>query len=409
MNVTKLVAFIAPKTHDCTHRTLFFYFCRDCHAMTPFYYRRHMLVLVVHEILHLLLLPCAVHPLLTPRNMQIARSKHAIEKRRRMQFLESNYSTQHLLDLKSTLYSAIENEDQPQQSKFKQRHILLQSYAFHWTALLQREYQESLNDLQLRRKSYTRKQLEESGLTIPSAVATTETELYGEKIVRVTLPDFLYRPMSDEEEGSKKLQDRFKRGDALSLSPLMTFRGKEILPREGLVMEVGKDYLTLGVGSSWPSGLMEMRKYDTYLVRLDRSLSNTPLKAQEASLEQLRRGEGGDVADLLVELFYREPSALDKANEKISDQYFDLGSNASLEKQVEDALEQAMKGAKFVPNFSQQEAIVWALRRKIALIRGPPGTGDVKINIMCYYLLHNYDKYFRTFPLLLFWNRQNSR
>jgi hypothetical protein len=292
-----------------------------------------------------------------------------------LQSAESSDSTQQLLELGSTLSSptSIDYEPQPQPSEFKRRHILLQSYAIHWTTLLQREYQETVNDLQARRKSYTRQQLEDSGLAILSAVATTETELYGEKIVRVTLPEFLYKPMSDEAKGMKKLQDRFKRGDALSMSPLVTFRGKEVQPREGLVIDVGKDYLTLGVGSTWPSGMMEMRKYDTYLVRLDRSLSNTPLRAQQASLEQLRKGQAGDVAELLVQLFYKEPSSLDVARKDISDQLFDLSGNSSLEEQVEEALVQAMKGANFAPNASQQEAIVWALKRKIALIRGPPG------------------------------------
>ena len=65
------------------------------------------------------------------------------------------------------------------------------SYAFHWEALLQREYQDTVAELQQRRKSYTRSQLEASGLALFNAVATPETELYGEKIVRVSILNLL--------------------------------------------------------------------------------------------------------------------------------------------------------------------------------------------------------------------------
>ena len=91
----------------------------------------------------------------------------------------------------------------------------------------------------------------------------------------------------------QQVRDRFKRGDALLLSPQISFRGKDVLPKEGLVIDVGRDYLTLGVGTSWPTGLMEMRKHDIYRVRLDRSLSNVPLRAQQISLEKLRKGQAG--------------------------------------------------------------------------------------------------------------------
>ena len=37
-----------------------------------------------------------------------------------------------------------------------------------------------------------------------------------------------------------------------------------------------------------------------------------------------------------------------------------------------------MSHMSFKPNKSQQEAVVWALKRKIAMIRGPPGTGKTR-------------------------------
>ncbi|EJK56504.1 hypothetical protein THAOC_23595, partial [Thalassiosira oceanica] len=53
-------------------------------------------------------------------------------------------------------------------------------------------------ELRQRRKTYTRLQLESSGLAIFSATASPESELYGEKIVRVTV---------DDSMGDKKLRN----------------------------------------------------------------------------------------------------------------------------------------------------------------------------------------------------------
>lgn len=186
---------------------------------------------------------------------------------------------------------------------------------------------------------------------------------------------------SDSSSNSRmKLRDKFKRGDALVLTPQISFRGKDIDPKEGLVLDVGHDYMTLGVGNSWPLGLMEMRKHpDTYRVRLDRSMSSVPLTAQRKSLDKLRKGEAGSVANLLVQLFYKEPSSLDVAREEISNCNLE-DQTTPLEEQISSAMEDAMANMKFKPNASQQESVVWALKRKVALIRGPPGTGTCKVS-----------------------------
>lgn len=85
-------------------------------------------------------------------------------------------------------------------------------------------------ELQLRRKSYTRSQLESSGLSLFNAIATPETELYGEKIVRISL---LNKSHKYDNGGGEKLREKFKRGDVLVLTPEILFRGKDIAPREG--------------------------------------------------------------------------------------------------------------------------------------------------------------------------------
>ena len=133
------------------------------------------------------------------------------------------------------------------------------------------------------------------------------------------------------------------------------------MPREGIVTDVGTDYITLGVGNTWPVGLMELRKHDSYRVRLDRSLSNVPLKVQRLALDELRKDKAGVVARELVQLFYNQ--------NVYSGQDFVLHDK----QQVTTTLDKVSRDIDFKPNESQREAVVWALSRRLGLIRGPPG------------------------------------
>ena len=75
-------------------------------------------------------------------------------------------------------------------------------YAAYWEQLLQREYRETADQLRERRAKWSRQRLEASGLIVFGASATPETDLFGEKVVRVSKP------------GETRLADRFSRGDA---------------------------------------------------------------------------------------------------------------------------------------------------------------------------------------------------
>jgi hypothetical protein len=61
----------------------------------------------------------------------------------------------------------------------------LAEYAAYWEHLLLTKYQETAAQLQERQKMWSRQRLEESGMSIFGAVAESELELFGEKIVRI--------------------------------------------------------------------------------------------------------------------------------------------------------------------------------------------------------------------------------
>mmetsp|Transcript_22929 Transcript_22929/g.46357 ORF Transcript_22929/g.46357 Transcript_22929/m.46357 type:complete len:779 (-) Transcript_22929:109-2445(-) len=253
----------------------------------------------------------------------------------------------------------------------KQFHILTK-YAMYWENLLLEEYRENVEELKHRRRTWTRSRLESSGMSIFSAAAEPDSELYGEKIVRV-----------NKFDDNCNFSDKFSKGEVLQITPEASFRGKDPIPKEGIVTDVGKHWMTLGVGSSWPLGLFEMRKHaGKYLVRIDRSAPVSPLRAQQSALEKLRKGAAGDAATLLARMFYLDDDELmegakdSSASSESAPEHF---ADDDLEGQIINALESAISSTSLEPNLSQKEAVIYALSRKIGLIRGPPGTGKTRV------------------------------
>lgn len=228
-------------------------------------------------------------------------------------------------------------------------------YSSYWERLLLEEYQENAAELRERRRSWSRKRLEESGLAIFDACAEPESDVLGEKIVRIF------------KQGETKFRDRYTKGDVLLMTSTATGNENMVsLPRECLVVDVGKDWLSVGVGPSWPKGLYEARKHPGfYRVRVDRAAPQGPLKFQRMAFDLLKKGEAGSAANLLVKLYNTTDS-----NDLASRRPPRFDGDSDTQRIIEDALDKAINSTSFIPNESQQEAIKWALNRRLSLIRG---------------------------------------
>lgn len=234
------------------------------------------------------------------------------------------------------------------------------AYARYWDDLLLQEHQEKVAQYRERRRSWSRSRLENSGMSLFGASAEPDSDLFGDKIIRIF------------KKGETRLRDRFSRGDVLLLT---RENGQATPPRECLVIDVGKDWITAGVGATWPEDVWESRKLPGFCqVRLDRSAPKAPLKAQRIALEVLRKGKAGKAVNLMANLWAGDLDWVDSA--AASPYRFDKDDIEEID--LQNALGKAKNATAFRLNKSQEEAIVWALSRQISLIRGPPGTGKTK-------------------------------
>jgi hypothetical protein len=235
------------------------------------------------------------------------------------------------------------------------------AYVSHWENLLTLEHQEKVAEYAIKRKMWSPARLEESGMSIFEASAEPDSDLFGEKIVRIY------------KKGAC-LRDRFTRGDVLVMRQIGV---AETVPRECLVVDVGKEWITVGVGSTWPSRLWEARKIPgSFRVRLDRTAPQAPLRTQKSALDLIRRGKAGEVAALLADLFSNGNNTTTPIHPVFASQ--------KLEEQTREALRKAKGVTSFEPNESQEEAIVWALQRRLSLIRGPPAQAKHEL-LLCSY------------------------
>lgn len=236
------------------------------------------------------------------------------------------------------------------------------TYSNHWENILTEEFQHISLELQEQRRTWSRRRLEQNGISVFGVIAEPDTELFGEKVVRLVKP---HTPVL--------FREKFTRGDVLLMTP--TVPNIDPIPRECLVMDVGKDWMSVGVGLSWLPGLWESRKtIGFYQVRLDRMAPQAPLKAQKRALRLLSDGMAGEGADALARIFCNRTEAAE-----LSSHTDNMVGEPDRIVMLRAALEEAKTKTTFQPNISQDEAVIWALQQNIALIRGPAGTGKTRL------------------------------
>jgi hypothetical protein len=255
------------------------------------------------------------------------------------------------------------------------------SYASYWDKILTDEYRAAVEELKEKRTKWSRARLEATGMSIFGASAEPDSEVYGDKIVRVTKSYGL---------NGKLLRDNFARGDVLVMTQENDGLGRTleypVAPRECLVVDVGDNWLTVAVGNSWPLGLWESRRKNTgaFLVRLDRTAAQAPMKAQKNALDLLRQNNAGKAAMIFAGLAYNETNTVTEhylSTARQTAQYFH-SSDEQLENDIWNAIEDTRNAITFKPNQSQMDAIAFALKRRVSLIRGPPGTGKTRCAAM---------------------------
>lgn len=216
----------------------------------------------------------------------------------------------------------------------------VEAYTNHWDNLLLEEHRLALDEWRDRQNNCSLRVLEDRGLAISRAFALPDSEVLGEKIVRIhdgsgsgskknninrILEGGIVGDESDDlnERDSRNKNKRnggrhfrrpwneiFSKGDILEMTASGDQGGfsSQSFRRECLVMDVGDSWMLVGVGKTWPLGVWDARKGFSgnnkmkrglardipsygYPIRLDKTpnaAALTPLRAQRSALQTIR-------------------------------------------------------------------------------------------------------------------------
>jgi len=202
-------------------------------------------------------------------------------------------------------------------------------YTHYWDSLLLEEYRVATSEWKERRRRCSPQSLEQRGLAILQAFAIPDSEVLGEKTVRIhNGQENMGEYNRSRNRYYRPWKELFGKGDVLEMSTLSSSSSssQQSFRKECLVMDVGENWMIVSVGKSWPSGLWESRKGNSgrngkssfgrsssnsndqssssssygLPIRLDKTPNGAaliPLRAQRKALQQIREGKGGAIAE----------------------------------------------------------------------------------------------------------------
>jgi hypothetical protein len=224
-------------------------------------------------------------------------------------------------------------------------------YTNYWDNLLLEEYELASNEWKERRKRCSPQTLEKRGLAVLQAFAVPDSEILGEKTVRIhsgistgsmdgiimMSSDSSSEKNSTSSQGGRRRSSSYRssnhrpwkeifgKGDVLEMTSAATdagggFSSSTPLRKECLVIDVyDNNEMIVSVGKSWPYGLWEARKgsasdfgrtkdknsQSSYglPIRIDKTPNGAalvPLRSQRGALQKIRENKGGSISKWLA-------------------------------------------------------------------------------------------------------------
>lgn len=253
-------------------------------------------------------------------------------------------------------------------TSIRTRRVAYSTYCDYFEDLLRREYQEGVEDLKIKRSKWSRRRLTLNGLAVFDGYAQVYSEVYGEKLAKVTTPSTY----------GVRLDRAICVGDVFSMS--CNERRPAFASREVVVVETGENWVTVALGDTWPKGWWEDRRHEMFSKRVTLDKFTPPdgaLRAQLKALSAARNGEAGNIAAILSSFFNKTDDASNDSGRRLREAARSPPNSSAMlpPSELRQRAEAAVSRVGSRCNEPQRRAVVNALRRRISLVRGPPGTG----------------------------------